>query len=432
MKTYKQLFSSIMVFLSICSTSLNAASKDDEFLPKSANEFVPVQKKYDELGENIPSYIMIHATGSGMMSQEILDAVQDKLNRSMVKTEKLKPVLLDKWLYSTYSENKASDIQSFINTLSQENYPVNMEGVCHPYIFKVSDGYVIILSFYRFSDNGIPVQTLRKIRSLSECSKAFDAMVSEYLTVTATKKKANYKKVVVKPFTLENRKYNVQSSGDFDYIPSPFIEQDGVLIRSNDDYFSRLFSYSLCSTQMVKSISCLDLEQYVNENFSKVENSDYYIEGRVQLTDQINIFHIALKDSRTDKTIQTVKYFSSEFSVEGIIYACNSIICSLADSIFGKENYGICPLINVPGQGLFLNDNYIGWDRLENFVLPKGKHIIYTGDYFKKDPTYQVKNKNKNVDINGEIYRSFFVYLEERNWLFRGKDGERVWNLLEK
>ena len=81
---------------------------------------------------------------------------------------------------------------------------------------------------------------------------------------------------------------------------------------------------------------------------------------------------------------------------------------------------------------MFLNNVFIGWDNLSKFILPKGKHIIYTGDYFNPDLTYEVTNKNKAKDINGNVYRSFFLYLDERNWLFRGKDGERVWNLLEK
>ena len=65
-------------------------------------------------------------------------------------------------------------------------------------------------------------------------------------------------------------------------------------------------------------------------------------------------------------------------------------------------------------------------------MLPKGKHIVYTGDYFHIDSTFVVRNKNKAVDINGNVYRNFFLYLDDKNWLFRGKDGERVWNLMEK
>ena len=75
---------------------------------------------------------------------------------------------------------------------------------------------------------------------------------------------------------------------------------------------------------------------------------------------------------------------------------------------------------------------FIGWDKIENFILPRGKHIIYTGTYFNQDNNAVIKNRKKAVDINGSLYRSFFLYLDERNWLFRGKDGDRVWNLMEK
>ena len=121
-------------------------------------------------------------------------------------------------------------------------------------------------------------------------------------------------KVIVKPFTLESRTYIGHSKGEFDYISASFIEQDGIIIKGEDDFFSRLFSYSLYTTEMVKSVSCLDLNQYVNSKYNSYGYADFVIEGRIQLTDQINIYHISLKEASCDKIIKEVKYFSSDFS----------------------------------------------------------------------------------------------------------------------
>lgn len=433
MKLYKKIISYIIFSVIFYSTSFSAGLTD--LLKKKEEEFIPVQTKYDALSEVVPTYIVLQPSGTSMITQEVLDSLQNKLNRAMIDTEKMKPVTLDKWLISQYGIKKAQDSNKFINTLSSEKYPCLMKGACHLYIFKTSEGYGLILSISNFERGTNPITTFRKIEKISDSTNAFLGMLNEYQNIienniqTKTKKK----KIVMKPFVLESRKYVGQSDGEFEYIQTPFIEQDGVSIRSSDDFFSRLLGYSLYTTQMVEPIIPLDLEQYAEiGNDNLIANADFYIEGRIQLTDQINIYHISLFDAKTKRMLKDVKFFSSDFSITGIWKANNNIVFSLADYIFGKDNYGISPDINVPGQGMFLNNIYIGCDNLEKCVLPKGKHIIYTGDYYKPDANVEIKNKNKSVDIDGELYRSFFLYLDERNWLFRGKDGERVWNLLEK
>lgn len=420
--------------LIICSTSFAAVPKIDKLPALPVKKAEPIQSKYDSLPETVPSYIMINTSGTSSIGEELLIYVQDKVNKAMVGTEKLKPISLNKWLIEQYGEKKSSNIRDFVKALSQEIYPIPVSGLCHPYIYEVSDGYVIILSFYRFSDNGYPFITFRKVTSYTEFDYAIQTMLDEFLKISESETNTLYakKKIIIKPFVLECRKYTGQSTGDFDYIPSPFIEQDGVLIQSDDDFFSRSLAYSFNATQMVDSISCLDIEEYVKREFDTYNFADYYIEGRIQLTDQINIYHVTLYDAKKNEKIKEIKYFSSDFSLEGTWSANTNIVYSLADYVFGKNNYGVCPDIYIPGQGLFLNDMFIGWDYIENQILPKGKHIIYTGDYFRIDSTYVVRNKNKAVDINGNIYRSFFLYLDDKNWLFRGKDGERVWNLMEK
>lgn len=433
MKGIKNSIEKVLFSVLFCGLSFSATAKIP--FTKSEEEIVPIQEKYDALKDKIPGYVMIRAGGTSEIPAQTLDDIQDKANRSMINSEKMKPVLLDKWLSEKYGETKEKNIYDFINALSVEKFKnCNVAGVCHPYVFKTSDGFVLIMSFYRYSDKGYPVITFRKVDSLELCSKAFSAMINEFLAICESKSDKIYgrKKVIVKPFVLESRKYLGQTGGDFDYIPATFIEQDGITIRSSDDMFSRMLGYSLYATQMVQVITAQDLETYVESDFNKYDFADYYIEGRIQLTDQINIYHITLFDARTKKELKSVKYFSSDFSALGINTANNNIVYSLADSLFGKDNYGVSPDINVPGQGLYLNNVYVGCDSLSKFILPKGKHIIYTGDYFNQDPNFEVKHKKRSKDINGNVYRSFFLYLDERNWIFRGKDGERVWNLLGK
>ncbi len=435
MKNRKKLCTAIILIFAFCGTSfcIDMPKTDAAFLAETKKS-EPIQKVYDSLAEDTPTYIMIQSSGTTAIVPELNRVIQDKVNRAMVNTKKMKPVLLDKWLLENYGTKKANNVLDFVKILSEENYPSKITGLCHPYVFKISEEYVIMLSFYRFEDNGYPFMTFRKIKTLSQCEGAVQAMLDEYLKVIENKSNTLYpkKKVIVKPFVLECRKYAGQSTGDFDYIPSPFIEQDSVIIQSEDDYFSHTFAYSLNTTQMLQAIAVNDIPQFTDTKFNSYSSADYYVEGRVQLTDQINIYHVALFNAKTNQKIKDVKYFTSDFSIVGNWIANMNLVYSLADYLFGKENYGICPDINVPGQGLYINNMFIGWDKLENFILPRGKHIIYTGTYFDEDSSAVIKDRNKVVDVNGSLYRSFFLYLDERNWLFRGKDGERVWNLMEK
>lgn len=402
------------------------------FLP--SQESIPIQEKYDALSEVVPGYVMLHINSTSSIPLYISEEIQKELYKAMVNTEKMKPVSLDKWLIGKYGMEKAKNSKDFIYALADERYPCLISGTCQPFLFESSNGYVLMLSFYRFSDNGFPITIIRTIENLNMISKVINAMLSEYLAIVESKTFESGKKykVIVKPFVLESRTYIGQSTGDFDYIPSSFIEQDGVTIKPEDDYFSRVFSYLLYTTEMVQTVSAIDLNQYVKTDYDSYAYADYVIEGRIQLTDQINIYHIALRDAKSNKLIKDVKFFNSEFSLAGVWDSYHNIIFSLADSLFGKDNYGVVPDIKTPGQGLFINNIFLGWDKLEKCVLPKGKHFIYTGDYLKPDANVSVKDKSKSVDINGNLYRSFFLFLDDRNWIFRGKDGERVWKLLGK
>jgi len=417
----------------ICSISCAAGLGDYQSFSAKGKE-ISIQERYDSLSEVVPGYIMLHSESTSVIPAYIAEKYQNCIYRAMVNTEKMKPFSLDKWLIGKFGFEKARSSKEFIYALSDERYPCIISGICQPFISKSSDGYVLMLSFYRFSDNGFPITVVRVISSIGLMEKALQAMLNEYNSIIENKVFVGLKKykVIVKPFVLESRTYIGQSSGEFDYILSSFIEQDGITIKSDDDVFSRLFAYLLYTTEMVKSVSTIDLGQFVNTEYGSYDYADYTIEGRIQLTDQINIFHITLKDAKTDKTIKDVKFFNPDFSMSGLWNSYHNIIYSLADSIFGKDGYGVVPDIKTPGQGLYINNIFLGWDRLEKCVLPKGKHFIYTGDYLKPDASIEVKGRSKSVDINGDIYRSFFLFLDDRNWIFRGKDGERVWKLLEK
>lgn len=82
MKLYKKIISYIIFSVIFYSTSFSAGLTD--LLKKKEEEFIPVQTKYDALSEVVPTYIVLQPSGTSMITQEVLDSLQNKLNRAMI------------------------------------------------------------------------------------------------------------------------------------------------------------------------------------------------------------------------------------------------------------------------------------------------------------------------------------------------------------
>jgi hypothetical protein len=59
---------------------------------------------------------------------------------------------------------------------------------------------------------------------------------------------------------------------------------------------------------------------------------------------------------------------------------------------------------------------FAGWDAMDNLILPKGMHEIHTGSYLKED-----------ADA-----KTFYILLDTMDQVFTDKEGEYVWNFLNK
>ena len=152
--------------LFILSSSFAAGSEDYQpFFAQKAE--VPVQERYDALSEFVPGFVMLQAGTTSAIPGYLAEEYQNTIYRCMIDTEKMKPVSLEKWLMGKYTMAKAKNSKDFIFALADERYPCLISAACQPFILKSSDGYVIILSFYRFTDEGYPITVVRTISSLS-------------------------------------------------------------------------------------------------------------------------------------------------------------------------------------------------------------------------------------------------------------------------
>jgi hypothetical protein len=80
---------------------------------------------------------------------------------------------------------------------------------------------------------------------------------------------------------------------------------------------------------------------------------------------------------------------------------------------------------------------FIGWDSVENLVLPKGMHEIQTGSYFRantmmKSYEYPVISTTENVEQKIPSVKTFYVLLDTIDRVFMDREGEYVWNFLNK
>jgi hypothetical protein len=425
----------LLLFFFIGFLPAKGVKPDSLKLPEIQNQ--KIQDMYNALPEITPAVCMFHASGTSAVPDSLLSSFETAVNRQMVLEGNFKPVSLNKWLISKYANSRAKNIFTLISNLKSERYPVLLDGFCKPYLFKSGSWYVMSISLYPFSLNGFPLTVVRLFSDTSDMDAAVYVCLQDLYRMYKDQKWTNGKtKILVTPFTLDCRKLIGQDTGQFEYIKATFTGQEGVTIKVADDYFSELFSYILDTTGMFNSCALGTVSDYTQVEGTDSSEADYMIKGRIQLTDEINIYYIDLVNTATGKTIQSFQYFSSDFTLAGIWKSFRVLSGMICEAVFGKENYGTVPDISAPGQGFFINGLFSGWDTLESMPLSKGGHLIMAGSYERPDDTISSgdikSSQGKALDNDGDLIRSYLVYIGARTWLFKGKDGEYVWNLLRK
>jgi hypothetical protein len=403
-----------------------------------------LQDRYDAL--EAPGMIMLPITGTSAVPVELLLEIERELFRYLVNGGRVKPIIMHKWLNTTYSTRKANNPFSLINTIKAEQYVIPVQYMGKGYVFKSENSYILILNFYPLATY-YPVTILRIFKSRNEVPVVLASCLDE-MGIRLFKENADNtrKRIVIDKFRVELLKLVELGSGEFEYVTAPFIEQDGVPIRDDDDFFSGMFGYILSSTDLFQVIRPAEFSGYTNATNINTNYADYILQGRVQISDKESILYVDVQDIRTGKKIITIRNPLLEYSLRNIWNAYREIAYHIVTIIYESGSFGVVPALSATNRGFFCNDMFIGWETLENFVLRRGLHKIVTGTYY-----YAIngdKNKSSVIEIEGNNQKTtafrtsgsrmvqsadvYYVLLDTISRIYTYSEGEHLWNLLNK
>lgn len=387
---------------------------------------VDIQALYNDMSDLIPAVAYLQPDYTSAVSLELVNELDYELKTQMVTGMTFKPVTMNKWLDMTYGIHKANSIYQLITDLKKERYPVNLTGVCKSYIYKIGKAIVIKVSLFPFSKEGYPISAVRVIKSEKEMKTAVKYILTDLSVLTKEAVESKIK-LAIAPFSIDSRTLIEQKTGEFDFIATSFSSQEGIEIKNTDDYFSELFAYQAQCTGMFHATTTQNIQEYIDgrekKNIFYSGHADYLVQGNIVLSNKLNVITIQLIDADTGETVRTTKHITKTLSLEDI-WDCNyKIISDICSVLYKEEDVKIIKDISNENGYFYMNGMFAGFDKIDNIPVMKGKTIIHVGTNFKKDVDINPRKRNKD----------YYIYTNNDEILvYQGREGEYVWNLLEK
>jgi hypothetical protein len=379
------------------------------------------QDNYAALPASLPAIALLPASLASGVSRETVSELEDELRRQFAAGGKFKPVTLDKWLASAFTQPRAADPFALLEALREERYPVPLQALCKPSMF-ISEGYLILhLSVFPLSGSPYPLSVLRFFKEGGDIREAVSACLEELdarFAAAFHEPETGKKRIVVENFSLEFRKLLELESGEFEFIGAPFITQHGFILRDADDFFSLFLGYSLEAAGIARVMRSAGLADYAQSGKAAPSRADYVIRGRVQLSDEMNILYADVTETAGGKPVLGLRHPFRETDFKSIWDACQEAACLILEGLYPPGSLTRVPPLSARGSGFFRDSMLIGWDRLERMVFPKGMYEIKTGSRLRQSAEASAK--------------TFYILLDTENLIFEDREGKYVWNLLQK
>jgi hypothetical protein len=376
-----------------------------------------LQNRYDAL--TAPGIIMLPISGTSSVSANILDQIERELFIQFVNNGRIKPVRMQNWLLSTYA-NKANNPFVIINNIREERFVFPLQYIGKPVVFRNDNQYYFVLYIY-FLETYYPITVFRHVASLDDIENIILSCIEE-LNVRLTQPVSGSirRRVIIDDFKLDLYRLVQLSSGEFDFISTPFIERNGMAMREGDDFFSRIMGYVLESTNLFQVIHAGDFREYSNSNIGASSNlADYRIRGRVLLSDYECVLYIDVINIRSGEPAASIRHPLLSYSFDNVWDAYRKISVQIIETLFDPETYGTVPTLTESNRGFFSNNMFIGWNTLDNFILARGLHIIATGSRYR-------------IEDAGSNPKEYYILLDGDALVFTDMPGRHIWNLLRK
>ncbi|MDR0312024.1 MAG: hypothetical protein LBI14_00340 [Treponema sp.] len=376
-----------------------------------------LQDRYDALVA--PGIIMLPAGGISAVSPDLLAQIENELFRQLVNGGKIKPVRMQRWLLSTYT-NKANNPFTIMNAIRNEQYILPLQYMGKPVVFRNGAHHYLALYIYSL-ETYYPLIIFRHFIASDSLEDVIASCIDElHARLSQRYSGATRKRIVIDAFKLEFFRLAEHSSGEFDFIPAPFLELEGMTLRDGDDFFSRMMEYVLASTNLFQTFPIEDFREYSNAVVSASNPVDYRIQGRVQLSEYECVIYVDVLDVRSGGArVVSLRQPLLSYSFDGIWNAYRFLSVQIIEKLFEHESYGIVPKLESPGRSFFSNGMFIGWDTLENFVLARGLHVISTGSPLR-------------IEHDPNLVNSYHVLLDNHAFVYTDTEGNHIWNLLQK
>jgi len=387
-------------------------------LPVETRVVTDLQDRYDALVA--PGIIMLPVSGMSAVSSDVTAHVERELHRQLVNAGRMRPVSIDRWLLATYSANRANNPFVIMNAILAEQFILPVRYMGKPFVFKDGDYHYFVLHVFLL-ETRYPMTIFRRFAAPDSIEKMIAQSLAELHTRLSQPVGFDARhRIVMDDFSLEFFQLVDLPGGGFIFAPMPYIEKNGVILRAGDDFFSRMLGYILETTNFFRVMQIGDFRAYSNAIIpANTVWVDYRIRGRVLLSAHESILHVDVINVRTGANVLSLRYPLVSFSFDNVWNAYRSLSVQIVERLSDSESYGVVPALSSPGRGFFANDMFVGWDTLENFVLPRGLHVISIGS------RYHVEYQRGRVN-------SYHVILENRTAVYADAVGRRILNLLQQ
>ena len=422
------------------------------------------QDKYTALPDTLPAVIMLPTAATSLVLPDTIRSYDDELRKQLVHDGRLKPLLMGKWLATTFAQNRAVNPFEVFTSIRAEQYTVPLQAVCKTFIFRSEDYYVIQLNVFSLDANPYPVNVLRFFQDEKDIPNIVSACLEEmYARFFVQNRGAGKKRIAMESFKLDFLKLLAMESGEFEFIAAPLVTQYGLTLREDDDFFSVITGYLFAATDMFQVMRFSDFSEYSGTGAITASHADYIIRGRIQLADEINILYVDVYTTEDNIKIVTVKHPFKDPSLKNIWDACQAAVSLIVENILPSDSYGFVPPLEVPEHGFYYKNMFIGWDNLKHYTLARGMHEITTGSYLRQTEDENIPlEDNASSSLSGltamipkpgislpqtpsatekksatkkkesSVTKVFYILLDTENRIFTDREGEYVWNLLKK